>query len=94
MTELFALLDSDLNVVPVVLVLASMLSKVDGSNLQDAVAVLAVAAQRGAAPLVLGALGRGLWLLGLGERVGGDRSEGEEGEKRGSSSGRHIVESC
>lgn len=89
MTGRLLLLDSDLNVVPVVLVLAGMLSEMDGGDLEDAVVVLAVAAQRGAAPLVLGALGRGLWLLGLGERVGGDGSEGQEVDKRSSTGGRH-----
>lgn len=85
------LLNSD-NLVPVVLVVARVLAKVDGGDLEDAVAgALAVAAQRGAAPLVLGALNRGLrGLLGLGEGVRGDGAEGQEVEKGGSSDGRHV----
>lgn len=76
---------------PVVLVVAGVLAEVDGRDLEDAVAgAFAVAAERGAAPLVLGALDGGLRLLGLGERVGGDGAERQEVEKRGSSGGRHF----
>lgn len=46
------LLDSDLrDIVPVLLVVAAVLAIVDGSNLQDAEAALAIAVERGGAPL-------------------------------------------
>lgn len=87
---MYCLLDGD-NLVPVVLVVARVLAEVDGSDLEDAVAS-ARAAERGAAPLVLGdALGRRLRrLLGLGEGVGGDGAKGQKVEKGGSSGGRHF----
>lgn len=85
---------NDGDLVPVVLVVAGVLAKVDGGDLEDAVArqlalagLAGLAAERGATPLVLGA--RGLGLLGLGERGRGDRAEGQEVEK-GGSVGRHF----
>lgn len=71
-SEIACLLDSNLHIVEVLLVLASVLAKVHGGHLQNAVASLAIAAERRAAAVVLGgALGGGglglLALLSLGE---------------------------
>lgn len=86
-----ASLDNSGSVVPVVLVITRMLAVVDRGDLEDPVlggGALAVAAERGASPLVpvAGLLG----LLRLGEGLGGNRPQGQEGQGHGAARVRHC----
>lgn len=89
--QLPASLDNSGSVVPIVLMVAGMLAVVDGGDLEDPVlrgGALAVAAERGASPLVpvSGLVG----LLRLWEGLGGDGPQGQEGEGHGAARVRHC----